>query len=102
MWQEKIINKFENLKKNGDVEMNRQEIIDFLKLQIENNKKNPENSEEIAYNIAGLLSLESVHSLDENDPIIDALTMAGELELPSEHRSDNTTWENFIQLVEKL
>lgn len=85
-----------------DADNFRQEVVNFLKLQIEEYKTNPERGEEIAYDIAGLMSTKALHGLPEGDPLEEVLLLAGELELPEQHRSEGVNWDNFVEKVKNL
>jgi hypothetical protein len=51
-----------------------------------------------AYNIASLLSTNYVRSLEENDPVIETLTLAGELEVPNDNSQKK--WQELCRLID--
>jgi hypothetical protein len=73
----------------------------YLREQLIRRRSSPEESQEIAYEIAGLLSTELASSLDENDPYLEILLMAGQLELPvSQH--DGVNWKQLTERIQAL
>lgn len=56
--------------------------------------------EDIAYHLAGLMSTKYVMSLKSDDPVDILLGIAGDLELPKAHQTEN--WPNFLRLVKDL
>lgn len=91
------------IKKNQFDSINsRQDIIEYIKSQVIEYKNNPEKGEQIAYDITGLLCLRVIGELTDDDPLDEILTLASELELPEQHRSNGTSWEMLIEQVEKL
>jgi len=87
---------------NKDSGLRRQNLVGFLKSQVQAYKDNPEMGEQIAYSIVGMMSDDFVRSLPDDDPCMQIMEMAGELELPAEHRSDSANWDNLIQKIEDL
>ncbi len=83
-------------------ESQKQELVGYLKKQLEQYREDPSRGENIAYDIAGLLSLESIRALPEDDILVLIMIMAGELELPMEHRTDETSWGKLSELIERL
>lgn len=67
--------------------------------QIAAYNRSPDDGERLAYDIAGLLSLNFVRQLPDNDPISDVLALAGQLELPESHRDPDATWAALQKLV---
>lgn len=58
--------------------------------------------QDIAYSLAGLLSLDLIRRLPRNDPYVEVLDMAGQLELPETHRSQEATWQRLTELIVAL
>jgi hypothetical protein len=73
----------------------------YLREQINRRNTSPERSQEIAYEITGLLSTDFALSLDESDPYFEILTMAGQLELPAQYQG-MATWKRLAELVQAL
>lgn len=89
-------------KENKIDENQRQELGLFLKAQVNQYQENLQNGESIAYGIAGLLSTESIHALPEDDILVQIMTLAGELELPTRHRSTDATWQKLSEMINQL
>lgn len=83
-------------------EKSRAELIEYLKTQLEKAKEEGVDEKAISYEIAGLLSLDAVRSLPEDDDILQVATIAGELELPEEHRSADVSWQKMSEKIEEL
>ena len=64
-------------------------------LEVSNNYLN-----KVIYNIASLMSAEYIQSLDENDEINEILTIAGEMEVPTDNSQDNL--DLLITLIKNL
>jgi hypothetical protein len=73
----------------------------FLIEQLARYEREPERGEEIAYYMAGLMSTPAVMNLHRDDPYLEVLQLAGELELPPGQRA-GATWEEFASLVNAL
>lgn len=83
--------------------LSREEIISYLKSKARNFGSDEERNREIAYEIAGMMSIESVRKLDARDPIVEVMSLAGELELPKElATSKDATWENLKNKIISL
>lgn len=84
--------------------VNRADIISVIKSKLGLFKSDASNEEKqgAAYELAGLMSIEFVRGLGADDTITKILEMAGELELPSEIKSESSTWTALIQLIETL
>ena len=67
----------------GDLENQKPMLREYFRTQLSRYGKGHSMSEEVAYEIAGLLSLESVRSAADKDPYVAILLMAAELELPA-------------------
>lgn len=77
-------------------------LLEHVQEQIERQKSHPELSRDIAYDIAGLMATHTAQSLSEGDPLSKALELAGQLELPEEHRSPNASWGALADTVRRL
>lgn len=77
-------------------------LLEHVQEQLEKQKSNPELSRDIAYGIAGLMATHAAQSLSEGDPLRKALDLAGQLELPEEHRSPDASWEVLADTVRQL
>jgi len=73
-----------------------------LRRQLAAAQQHPEQRETIAYGLAGLMSARSLVHRPENDPFVQALSLAGELELPPAHRSPHATWDRMAELIARL
>jgi hypothetical protein len=72
--------------------------VEQLKVQ----ERHPEQGEQVAYEIAGLLATDLAISLADEDPYREILDMAGQLELPEQHRDSGASWEELRKLVQNL
>jgi len=79
----------------------RQMLAAYLREQLARRNEYPDQSREIAYHIAGLLSTMFAQSLDEDDPYLETLLLAGELELPDRHHG-TATWTQLEELISAL
>ena len=82
--------------------MSRDDIIGLLKSKLANFGDDEETNRQIAYEMAGMMSLDSVRELDETDPIVDCMLLAGEMELPVEHRRPESSWSKLIEKISSL
>ncbi len=73
----------------------------YLIEQLARYEREPDRGDEIAYTIAGLMSTPAVMNLHKDDPYLEILQLAGELELPPGQRA-GATWEEFASLVHAL
>jgi hypothetical protein len=80
----------------------KQLLLEHLQSQLKRQKSHPEQSQDIAYGIAGLMATHTAQLLDEDDPYMEALLMAGQLELPEEHQDQGASWKELHGLVQKL
>lgn len=94
-------NIFDKLDSDAPESERRRLLYDYLINQLSRQKEKPEDSEVIAYEIAGLLSTTLATAMDEDDPLLQVLYMAGQLELP-EHQRGNANWEMLERLIEQL
>lgn len=58
-----------------------------------------EDPEELAYEIAGLMSAKVVVGLPGDSPYMKVLSLAGDLELPVQQRSASANWEELKRLI---
>jgi hypothetical protein len=93
---------FETLNSGENPDEARQALRDYLNNQIKEYLERPEDSERIAYEIAGLLATKTVSTLPKDDPYLQILELAGELELPEDHRQPDSTWPALIEKIERL
>jgi hypothetical protein len=80
----------------------RSELRAYLLGVVDEFETSPENGQEIAYQVAGLMAAKSIMNLPEGDPFEQVLRLAGELELPEKQRDTRSTWRLFIELVRSL
>lgn len=92
---------FDKLGSEISLEAGRSLLRDHLIKQVERQNQHPEESEALAYELAGLLSTDFARSLSDDDPLKKVLDLAGNLELPEKHRG-GATWEELASLVEQL
>lgn len=76
-------------------------LVEHIQKQLERQRLNPEDSQDIAYEIAGFTATHTAQSLDENDPCSQALDQAVQLELPEAHRSADASWEALAKSIEQ-
>lgn len=80
----------------------RVKLYEYLLECVELHAQHPEEGEYIAYEIAGLLATDLAKSLDENDPLFQAMELAGQLELPLHQRSKGATWARLKELLHEI
>lgn len=85
-----------------DFESHKVAVRKYLEEQLELVESNKRNPQEAAYEIAGLMSTNAVASLADENPYLKVMLMAGDLELPSVHRSDDSTWVAMRALISNL
>ena len=93
---------YERVAELPTVEAQRIYLKTALRERVAQYQQHPKLGQQIAYEIASLLSLDTLSSLADGDPLGEALLVAGELELPAEHRSTAATWSRLSELVEQL
>jgi hypothetical protein len=93
---------YEALNRSKTFAGNEQLLKEHLISQLERYDRADEDPKNIAYELAGLMSAESVFRLPSDSPFMKILEMAGELELPYPHRSANASWETLRTLVRQL
>lgn len=78
----------------------RSALIRYIQERAELYRNSMYRPEDIAYNLAGLMATEYFKKLNEDDPIEDVLTRAGDLELPQPHQTED--WPTLLQLIDNL
>jgi hypothetical protein len=63
---------------------------------------NPDVANQTAYELAGLLALDAVRQMRDNDPYLRVLELAAQLELPKRHQEAGASWWRLEQLVRDL
>jgi hypothetical protein len=76
-------------------------LLEHLIERVEYQSTHETESRDIAYALAGLMATTFIASLPKDDPYVEILSLAGELELPERHRSD-ATWEELRNRVNML
>jgi hypothetical protein len=79
----------------------RQVLAAYLREQLDLRNEHHDQSHEIAYHIAGLLSTTFAQSLHDDDPYLAILLIAGQLELPDRHHG-TATWAQLEELIKAL
>ncbi|HEY7348136.1 MAG TPA: hypothetical protein VH599_07420 [Ktedonobacterales bacterium] len=74
----------------------------FLDRQVSRWQKYPGEADFLAYDIAGLLATNFVRQLPKDDPYLAVLFLAGDLELPEDHRLVGSSWPALVQLIAAL
>ncbi len=77
-------------------------LKEYLVSQVERYDRADEDPKEIAYEITGLMGTRALIGLPRENPFMEVLEMAGQLELPYPHRSPEDNWEAFKALVSQL
>lgn len=88
-------------KLNSENADNAQLFTAYVKAESLKQRSHPEMSEQIAYNIAGLMSTAYAQRLPEDHPHMQILFLAGTLELPAAHRG-GADWRDLQKLIEKM
>lgn len=71
---------FEQLNNQAEPAAHRQVLVAHLRDQANTLRQQPDRTIDIAYSIAGIMATDYARSLNDNDPISEILTIAGELE----------------------
>jgi hypothetical protein len=74
----------------------------FLQDQVGAYREHPDQSSGIAYRIAGQMSDEALRNLPPDDPYMQILALAGQLELPEAHQAEGSSWDTLIAMVDAL
>ena len=69
--------------------------------QVREYGRHPEQRRNIAYGMAGMLAIDKIRHLPNDDPYVEVLDMAGRLELPERHHG-YATWEELIERIKAL
>lgn len=84
------------------IEERKRILRNFLKHQVALRRRHPERSRQLAYEIAGLLATATGTRLASDDPLMEVLLLAGELELPESVRDEMASWERLESLARRL
>jgi hypothetical protein len=76
-------------------------LREYLQEAAERQMLHPASSQDIAYGIAGLLSTAHAQTLSDNDPYMQVMTLAAQLELPEKLQGD-ATWVELRQKIDRL
>ncbi|GAA1017083.1 hypothetical protein ACFQWA_03930 [Streptomyces thermogriseus] len=95
-------NIFERLDENEPLTSRKQLLREYLLEQLKVQEWHPEQGEQIAYEITGLLATDLAISLADEDPYKEILDMAAQLELPEQHRDSGASWDELRELVQNL
>jgi hypothetical protein len=75
----------------------RREFIGYLQTASQKIESDKASAPKVAYSIAGMFATDFAHNLDENDPLTEIMTIAGELEI-----NPNDVEELRRELVRKI
>jgi len=78
------------LDQNNDPEITRSYFVDFLSGLLPDLESDQLSSSQIAYSIAGMLSSDFAQKLSDDDPLMEIMTIAGELEVAPENTPELT------------
>ncbi|HMI08990.1 MAG TPA: hypothetical protein VK497_01155 [Candidatus Saccharimonadales bacterium] len=81
---------YDNLYENHDAAALRSELTLYLKSLLSILADNPELTPQIAYTIAGMMATDYARSLQDDDPLAEIMTIAGELETSPNNASELT------------
>jgi hypothetical protein len=98
----KVEELYKLLDSTDDLKDHERALRTFLCRQLERYEEAPEVGDTLAYEVAGLMSARSVVGLPDDNPYMEIMLLAGELELPAAHHSPTTTWDRFAMLVRAL
>jgi hypothetical protein len=76
-------------------------LVDHLLKEVERQKRNPEDSQQIAYGLAGLLGTKLAIERPNDDRYLEPLFIANQLELPLQHHGE-ATWDALENVVRSL
>jgi len=91
---------FNTLDHDKNPESMRRYFVEYLLKLLPNLKSNQQASPEIAYSIAGMLSSHFAQTLNNNDPLLEIMIIAGELETSPANSLELT--EELIRKIESL
>jgi hypothetical protein len=93
---------YKHLSSDGDLSSIRRLLKEYLLSQILRYERPESRPEDIANEIAGLMSTRTFEGLSSSDPLMEVCLMAGQLELPLQHRSSTATWVELKRLISQL
>jgi hypothetical protein len=91
---------FSELYDFSDANKARQDVINFIKEEMRHFASLSDDTYRSAYTLAGLMATDYVRTLPEEDPIVDILSAAGELEIAPPESEDLR--KEILQKVESL
>lgn len=91
---------YESLYNYSDARKARGELIAYLKAETQHMIPSSEDTYASAYILAGLMATDYVRTLSDEDPIIDILTIAGELEISPPNSEELAA--DLVQKVQSL
>lgn len=77
-------------------------LVEHIKQAVESHDDKHEQEREAAYNIAGLMATATAQELEDDNPIMKVLLMAGQLELPESQREAGVSWDKLKRLVHNI
>lgn len=89
----------------GEIEQlegNEELLKTYLEDEIGRRSLYPDLERDIAYDIAGIMASPAFQDVAPDNPYMEILLIAGELELPPQHRDNSSTWGRLIALVRDL
>ena len=86
--------------RHGEAEQ-RNKFGHFLREQITRREADPAHERQVAYDIAGMLSTQFAESLPEDDPYMEIMVIAGELEMDQANQG-GATWEELAKRIRTL
>ena len=93
---------YDSLKHSSSFDAMKPSLREHIKRQAQRYKQNPEDSQTVAYELAGLLSLPQLAGAPDDDPYIEILLLAGQLELPRRRQEANASWRRLVDLADAL
>ena len=93
---------YDTLNESDDFSGHERLLREHLISQVKRYDEGQDDPQDIAYELAGLMSARSMYRLPQDNPYMEILGLAGELELPQFHRSATASWEELKRLVAAL
>jgi hypothetical protein len=90
---------YDTVQETKEPAIQRQLIINYIMSYVKTLEDDPEARQDIAYNIATLLSTDYAQGLDQEDPLAVTLDFASELEEADE---DSEDWALLIEIIHAL
>jgi len=90
------------LNSSDKIENKKKELKAYFLAQIESFLAHPGDGQKIANEIAGLLSTKTALSMKDEDPYLEIMDVAGQLELPIAQRQGGSNWQSLIEKVHEL